>query len=128
MSLSNTPGPGAVGRIVRPYTMTGGRPGTDVPLIALEALVAATPEGMRRRRRFKWESAEIIAKCRRETAVIELAALLDVPIGVVRVLADDLRSQGAVTIIDPPSELAADPGSEVYRDLLHKVLDGIKSL
>jgi hypothetical protein len=128
MSIPSTPGPGAVGRIVRPYTMTGGRPGIDVPLIALEALVAATPEGMRRRRQFKWESAEIIAKCRRETAVIELAALLDVPIGVVRVLADDLRSQGAVTIIDPPSELATDPGSEVYRDLLHKVLDGIKSL
>lgn len=128
MSKPNTPEAQVGGRIVRPYTMTGGRAGTDAPPIALEALVAATPEGMRRRRQYKWESAEIIARSRQETAVIELAALLEVPIGVVRVLADDLRAQGAVTIIDPPSELVGDTGGEVYTDLLQKVLDGIKSL
>lgn len=116
------------GRIVRPYTMTGGRAGTGAPPIALEALVAATPHGMRTRRRFKWESAEIIAKSRGEVAVIELAALLEVPIGVIRVLADDLRSQGAVTITEPPSELLGDTDDEVYTNLLQKVLDGIKSL
>lgn len=122
------PSPGTGGRIVRPYTMTGGRTATDSPVIALEALVAATPDGMRRRRQYKWESAEIISRSRRETAVIELAALLEVPIGVIRVLADDLRAQGAITITDPPVEMVADPGGEVYTNLLHKVLDGIKSL
>lgn len=127
MSRPESSEPGAGGRIVRPYTMTGGRTATEVP-IALEALVAATPAGMRMRREFKWESAEIIANSRRETAVIELAALLEVPVGVIRVLADDLRSQGAVTITEPPSELVTDTGGEVYTDLLHKVLDGIKSL
>lgn len=127
MSRAETPEPTG-GRIVRPYTMTGGRAGTDAPPIALEALVAATPLGMRMRRRFKWESAEIIAKSRGEVAVIELAALLEVPIGVIRVLADDLRSQGAVTITEPPSELLGDTDDEVYTNLLQKVLDGIKSL
>ena len=127
MSRPESPEPGTGGRIVRPYTMTGGRTVTEVP-IALEALVAATPAGMRMRREFKWESAEIIAKSRRETAVIELAALLEVPVGVIRVLVDDMRSQGAVTITEPPSELVTDTGGEVYTDLLHKVLDGIKSL
>lgn len=122
------PEPSVGGRIVRPYTMTGGRAGTEAPPIALEALVAATPDGMRRRRQFKWESGEIIALCRRETAVIELAALLEIPIGVVRVLAEDLRSQGAVTITDPPVELAGEADGEQYTDLLRKVLDGIKSL
>ena len=116
------------GRIVRPYTMTGGRTVTDSPLIALEALVAATPEGMRRRRQFQWEAAEIITRSRRETAVVELAALIDVPIGVIRVLADDLRSHGAVTITPPPSAMTADPGADEHIDLLQKVLDGIKSL
>lgn len=128
MSRPDTPETRVGGRIVRPYTMTGGRTGTETPPIALEALVAATPEGMRRRRQYKWESAEIIVRSRQETAVIELAALLEVPIGVVRVLADDLRAQGAVTIIDPPSGLAEDADSGVYTDLLQKVLDGIKSL
>ncbi len=126
--MSKNPDPQVGGRLVRPYTMTGGRAGTESAPIALEALVAATPAGMRNRRRFKWEAAEIIARARQETAVIELAALLDVPVGVIRVLADDLRSQGAVTITEPPSELVTDTDGEVYTDLLRKVLDGIKSL
>lgn len=128
MSPADTSSPMFGGRIVRPYTMTGGRTVTDSPLIALEALVAATPEGMRRRRQFQWEAAEIIIRSRRETAVVELAALLDIPIGVVRVLADDLRAQGAVTITQPPTAVIAEPGGEVHIDLLQKVLDGIKSL
>ena len=128
MTPSDSSSPTHGGRIVRPYTMTGGRTVTDRPLIALEALVAATPDGMRRRTQFQWEAAEIITRSRRETAVVELAAILDVPIGVVRVLADDLRAQGAVTITEPPSAVASEPGGEVHIDLLRKVLDGIKSL
>ena len=114
------------GRMVRPYTMTGGRAGVEMPVVALEALVAATPLGLRRRHRFKWEAAEIIARSRQETAVIELAALLDVPIGVIRVLVLDLRHRGAVVVTDPPSELSGDPQGQI--ELLNKVLDGIKSL
>lgn len=124
----DTPESRVGGRLVRPYTMTGGRAGTETTPIALEALVAATPAGMRNRRRLKWESAEIVTRSRQETAVVELAALIDVPVGVIRVLADDLRSQGAVTITEPPSELATGTDGEVYTDLLRKVLDGIKSL
>lgn len=106
--------------------MTGGRAVVGGQEIALEALVAATPEGMRQRHTFKFESGEIVTLARRETAVIELAALMEVPIGVVRVLSADLRAQGAVTITDPPSGPTGD--AEEYTDLLTKVLDGIKSL
>ena len=112
--------------MVRPYTMTGGRSGTGLPKFALEALVAATPFGLRTKREFRWEVASIIELTRMETAVVELAALLNVPIGVVRVLIADLFDQGAVTIIDPPSEAIA--GDVGHADLLQKVLDGIKSL
>jgi len=126
MSVWAIPQPAISGRIVRPYTMTGGRTGSDLPRIALEALVTATPAGMRMRTRFRWESADIITHTRKETAIIELAALLEVPIGVVRVLAADLADKGAVTITDPPSE--TDVTSDGYTDLLQKVLDGIKSL
>ena len=127
MSLPDVPGPEAGGRIVRPYTLTGGRTGAERPQIALEALVAATPLGLRMRRQLKWEMSEILAISRAETAIIELAALLEVPIGVVRVLAADLAERGAVTITDPPSE-TTDGDSDGYKDLLRKVLDGIKSL
>ena len=117
----------AGGRIVRPYTLTGGRTGAGLPTIALEAQVAVTPAGMRMRDQFRWEAAEIIAICRRETALIEIAALLEVPVGVVRVLAADLEEKGAVTITDP-SQIVPVPGDADYTDLLQKVLDGIKAL
>ena len=113
--------------MVRPYTITGGRTGGEGDLIALEALVSATLEGLRLRWRFRWESAKIIELSRNETAVIELAALLEVPIGVVRVLVADLREKGAVNITEPPSEGMQGDRSE-YAELLSKVLDGIKSL
>jgi len=125
MSVWDPPHVQVGGRIVRPYTMTGGRTSEGEQQIALEALVIATADGIRNRHRFRWESAEIIALSRKETAVIELAALLDVPIGVVKVLTGDLRDQGAVTVTDPPAEATEGEG---YTDLLNKVLDGIKSL
>jgi hypothetical protein len=126
--MSETPETHPGGRIVRPYTMTGGRSGVGLPPIALEALVAVTPAGMRMRGRFRWESAEIIAHTRKETAIVELAALLEVPVGVIRVLTADLRDQGAVTIIEPPGETVTDSADSDYAELLHKVLDGIKAL
>jgi hypothetical protein len=108
--------------------MTGGRTGAGLPTIALEALVSVTPAGMRMRGRFRWESAEIIAHSRQETAIVELAAILEVPVGVVRVLAGDLRDQGAVTITEPPGLTMTDTADSDYAELLHKVLDGIKAL
>ena len=94
--------------------------------LALEALVAVTPAGMRMRSRFRWEAAEIVAHTRSETAIVELAALLDVPVGVVRVLVADLQEQGAVKVTDPVTEPFADDAA--YTDLLHKVLDGLNAL
>ena len=113
------------GRLVRPYTMTGGRTAANITL-ALEALVATTTAGLRMSGQLRWEAAEIVMLTQHETAVIELAALVDVPIGVIRVLIGDLYEIGAVTIIDPPSEATVD--HEGHTDLLQRVLDGIKSL
>jgi Protein of unknown function (DUF742) len=126
--MTAEPGTSLGGRIVRPYTMTGGRSGVGLPNIALEALVAVTPAGMRMRGRFRWEAAEIIAQSRKEIAVVELAANLEVPVGVIRVLAADLREQGAITISEPLSEATVDSGDTEYAELLNKVLDGIRAL
>jgi hypothetical protein len=54
--------------------------------------------------------------------------MLEVPVGVVRVLTADLRDQGAVTITEPPGESVTDTADSDYADLLHKVLDGIRAL
>jgi len=75
-----------------------------------------------------WEAAEIIAHSRKEIAIVELAANLEVPVGVIRVLAADLRDQGAITITEPPTETVSDSSDNDYAELLHKVLDGIRAL
>jgi len=61
-------------------------------------------------------------------AIVELAANLEVPVGVIRVLAADLRDQGAITITEPPTETVSDSSDNDYAELLHKVLDGIRAL
>lgn len=118
----------AEGRLVRPYTMTGGRAGQDIPLIALEVLVAATAEGLNARQQFRWEAEKIIELAGDGTAIIELAALLDVPVGVIRVVVADLAKRGAVQIIDSPDGAANDLDGIAYANLLKKVLDGIRSI
>ncbi len=115
------------GRLVRPYTITGGRTGSDLPPLALEALVRATPLGERIKRQFRWEAARVIDLSRRETALVELSAHLDVPIGVTRVVVADLSSRGAVTVYEPRDLTAPEDGDE-YAVLLKRVLDGINSL
>lgn len=117
----------AGGRLVRPYTITGGRTGSDLPPIALEALVRATPLGERIKRQFRWEAARVIDFSRHETALVELSARLDVPIGVTRVVVADLSRRGAVTVHEPRDLTAPEDGDE-YAVLLKRVLDGIKSL
>ena len=116
------------GRLIRPYTMTGGRTGADQPYIALEALVSATPTGLRNKHQYRWEAARVIDLSTKETAIVEIAARLDIPIGVVRVVVADLAHRGAVQISEPPSEVPASLEGYTYTTLLQKVLDGIKSL
>jgi hypothetical protein len=118
----------AEGRLIRPYTMTGGRTGADQPYLALEALVSATPTGLRNKHPYRWEAARVIDLSTSETAIVEIAARLDVPIGVVRVVVADLAHRGAVQISEPPSEVPASLEGYTYTTLLQKVLDGIKSL
>ena len=126
--LTSANGASTQGRLIRPYTMTGGRTGADQPFIALEALVCATPTGVLNKHQFRWEAARIIELSRHETAIVEIAARLEIPIGVVRVVVADLVHRGAVQISEPPSAVPADLEGHTYSTLLQKVLDGINSL
>lgn len=118
----------AQGRLIRPYAITGGRTGRDSPPMALEALVRSTPLGLQTKHQFRWEAARVIDLARSEMAVVELAARLDVPIGVTRVVIADLSKKGAVTISVAAVSDTAEMDGDQYATLLKKVLDGIKSL
>jgi hypothetical protein len=109
------------GPFLRPYAMTDGR--TERADLAIEDLVRAVSAAADP---LPWLSLEhrLIAIASRETlSVAELAARVDLPLGVTRVLVGDLADQGVVTIHRAPSH-AGGPNLA----LLEQVLAGLKQL
>ncbi|NBM16977.1 DUF742 domain-containing protein [Streptomyces sp. GC420] len=108
------------GRLVRPFTLTGGRTRpsrADFTLITLVTAVDPQPvSGVRTQP----EHARILRLCPTPTAVAELAAHLDLPVSVVVILLCDLLEAGRITVRPPrPVSRTRD------LDLLQKVRDGL---
>lgn len=124
---------------VRPYTITGGRTRFGHVLL-VETFVASVdpqalegPPGRRElpgrddsglRDRVMPEMRAIIEICRQMRSVAEIAALLRMPLGVVRVLLSDLADQGRVRVYGTGREAAGRPD----RALLERVLGGLRRL
>jgi hypothetical protein len=113
----------AAGPVVRPYAVTRGRtrsPGQQPDLVAV--VVGAAPSRMDRR----WlepEHLRVLSRCRQPITVVDLAADLDLPLGVVRVLIGDLTDKGLARVSTPaPSEFARDEA------VLRMVLDELHTL
>ncbi|AJT64410.3 hypothetical protein T261_2737 [Streptomyces lydicus] len=90
---------------MRPYSLTGGRTRFGHVLL-VETFVAAleAPEERRELASGNWtervmpEMRAIVELCRRMRSVAEIAALLKMPLGVVRVLLSDLADQGRIRV------------------------------
>lgn len=105
-------------RLVRPFLLTGGRTrveGVDVPL---EAKLSSTEAGRAAIDRRSPEESRLLIACGQPMALVEVAATLDLPLGVVRVLAGDLLREGYLE----QGEVAT--GTEV--PLLERLLEGLK--
>lgn len=118
---------------VRPYSLTGGRTRFGHVLL-VETFVASTPalEAPEERRelpqgnataRVMPEMRAIVEICRRMRTVAEIAALLKMPLGVVRVLLSDLADQGKIRVYGT----GHGPG-QPDRALLERVLSGLRRL
>ncbi len=93
---------------VRAYTMTGGRAHVT-GVLEFETMLQATAGGREALTALKFERAEILRLCQAEpSSVAELAALIRVPIGVVRVVAADLVSEGMLESFQPSENVADD--------------------
>ncbi|MGW7251688.1 DUF742 domain-containing protein [Streptomyces decoyicus] len=115
------------GPVVRPYAMTRGRTRTAaegrLDLIALVIAESRAEESVDDRT-LSPEHIEIVDLCCQEPlSVAELAAELDLPVGVVRVLIGDLLDAELVHVSRPvpPAEL---PDEKVLRE----VIDGLRAL
>ena len=109
-----------VARVVRPYTLTGGRTAPKVEL-PFEATL---------RREFGGSEptdanlARILELCDKRS-VAEVSAHVHMPIGVVRVLLGDLIEQGYVKV---QATLTADSSQDERRELIERTLRGLRTL
>ncbi|MFD5428474.1 DUF742 domain-containing protein [Streptomyces sp. NPDC127084] len=122
---------------VRPYSLTGGRTRFGHVLL-VETFVAtldpaerALPAGKTRRElpngnlasRVMPEMRAIVDLCRRMRTVAEIAAMLRMPLGVVRVLLSDLADQGRIRVYG-----TGHGTGHPDRALLERVLGGLRRL
>lgn len=115
------------GPVVRPYAMTRGRTRTAaegrLDLIAL-VIAESRAKDTVTDQTLAPEHVDIVERCRHAPqSVAELAADLDLPVGVVRVLIGDLLDAELVHVTRPvpPAEL---PDEQVLRE----VIDGLRAL
>ncbi|MER6915947.1 DUF742 domain-containing protein [Streptomyces sp. NPDC000594] len=115
------------GPVVRPYAMTRGRTNsTSQHRLDLIALVVPEPEADHtdHDQSLSPEHVEIVERCEdAPQSIAELAAGLDLPVGVVRVLVGDLVDDALVHVTRPvpPAEL---PDVNILRE----VINGLRAL
>jgi hypothetical protein len=86
---------------VRPFLVTAGRvaPTASGRPVPVETQVVATTEGLEALDRLSFEQHDIVAVCRQPQSIAEIAARLRLHLNVVRVLAEDLRAAGQLTVL-----------------------------
>ena len=108
-------------RLIRPYAITGGRTTATGTSLGLETQIQASTRGSEHLGAYRWEAARLVELVRTPMALVEVAARLEIPVGVARVLVADLCRDGAVIVHEPQK-------SESFTSLLEKVLDGVRAL
>jgi hypothetical protein len=111
------------GPVVRPYTLTGGRSrpftsGLNL-LTHVEALYAPDADLVA----LQPEQRAILGLTRTATSLAEIAARVDLPVGVVRVLVGDLVQANLVSTFEADAAVRAPDD-----DILQAVIDGLRAL
>lgn len=116
------------GALVRPYAVTQGRTRPKLQ-IAIEALVETTVRGRSAGNRpggHGQEQQYIATLCDgRLQSLAEIAARMQLPLGVARVLIADMAADGLVAVYEPTS---LDDNDAVGTELLERVLSGLRRL
>jgi Protein of unknown function (DUF742) len=111
------------GPVVRPYAMTRGRTRPTNGEFDLISLIVATRPPSAVGTGLAPEHVAIIAVCQRPLSVAEIAARVDLPVGIVRVLLGDLLSKELIVAREPQ------PAGQQHNERIFKaVLNGLRSL
>ncbi|MBO0806298.1 MAG: DUF742 domain-containing protein [Nocardiopsaceae bacterium] len=113
---------GAATRLVRPYTVTGGRtqPRYKLPLEALVTSVVYEPRDLSG---LAPECQAILQFCVDWRSVAEISAVLRIPLGVARILVADMSADGLVRV-----HQRDDSEGRPDLNLLERVLSGLRKI
>jgi hypothetical protein len=123
MTEDDEPSSGRRPGLARPYAWTDGRTEPSAE-IAIEAQVQATPASQRAVLSPTSPQWMVLARCVEPVGVAEIAALLSLPLGVVKVLVADLLGADLVTV---HATLDDDTDTDERRELIERVLSGLRA-
>lgn len=106
---------------LRPFLLTSGRVAADSDL-PIETQVVSSPTGLARIEALPFEYGDIVALCAQPLAVAEVAALLGLHIGVVRVLVSDLNADGDLIVCRSDVDASRDI------DILQRLIRGVQAI
>jgi hypothetical protein len=111
------------GPVVRPYALTRGRTRPSGETLDLIAIITAVRGVQLDPATLDPEHIAVLRLCRLPASVADLAADLDLPLGVVRILLGDLQERSLVAIHHPipPARL---PDVQILKE----VVDGLRRL
>lgn len=113
---------------VRPFLVTAGRvaggagEASSGQTMPVETQLVATTGGLEALDRLSFEQHDIVAACRVPQSIAEIAARLRLHLNVVRVLAEDLRTAGQLSVHVPDSGVTHDAS------VLRRVIDGLRAI
>ncbi|MBM7862581.1 DUF742 domain-containing protein [Lentzea nigeriaca] len=109
--------------IVRAYAWTGGRTRSNINL-EIETLVSANDQSRQSAGILQAEHQHVVELCRSPRSVAEVAALMRLPLGVVKVLLGDMAERGLVDV----HQTASAGGVAPDLGLMERVLSGLRRL
>jgi hypothetical protein len=108
--------------LLRPYLLTSGRSQPVDRTIEIEAQVLTARITAQSAAGLSFESRDIVALCHQPMSIAEVAARLDLQIGVARVLVADLAASGCVTLERPDVALGTN------LDMIERVIRGLEAI
>ncbi|WP_434453038.1 DUF742 domain-containing protein [Lentzea sp. E54] len=109
--------------IVRAYAWTGGRTRSNINL-EIETLVSANDQTRQSTGILQAEHQRVVELCHSPRSVAEVAALMRLPLGVVKVLLGDMAERGLVDV----HQTASAGGVTPDLGLMERVLSGLRRL
>jgi hypothetical protein len=122
MSTEDSAGVGIDPVRLPPYLITGGRSRPVDDSLEIEAQVIATSVGQQDLDRLSFENRDIVQLCEQPYAVAEVAARLNLHLGVTRVLVGDLVATGHLSVRRPEWD------TKVRAEIIERVIRGLDRL